>query len=104
LKIPAVDIPSALTAGTFISATFTPGRRQALGLPDIDFPQLGKLRLAVECQDAARNVSMPRNRFERPDVAGREKSAFAERYLRIDSLPGLHKIAFHQRLKLQIIR
>jgi hypothetical protein len=84
--------------------------RQALpyalpvGLPDIDFPQLGKLRLAVECQDAARNVSMPRNRFECPDVAGREKPAFAERYLRIDSLPGLHKIAFHQRLKLQIIR
>ena len=64
---------------------------------------MGRSR-AVECQDAARNVSMPRNRFERPDVAGREKSAFAERYLRIDSLPGLHKIAFHQRLKRQNVR
>ena len=34
-----------------------------------------------------RNVPMPHNRLERPDVAGREQSAFAERYLRTDSLP-----------------
>jgi hypothetical protein len=55
-------------------------------------------------RDGERNVPMPRNRLERPDVAGREQSGFAERYLRIDSLPGLHKIAFHQRLKRQNIR